>query len=51
MENKIITETVRQCIERELKNGTQLEMRLKTNKDGSEELVVYKKKTEKLNIE
>lgn len=51
MENKIITDAIRERIEKELRKGSKLELRLRSNKDGTEELILYKTQSEKLNIE
>jgi hypothetical protein len=50
MENRIITDDIAKSLEKEIRDGAVLEIRLRTNKDNTEELVVYKKTSQKLNI-
>ena len=50
MENRIITDDIAKSLEKEIRDGAVLEIRLRTNKDNIEELVVYKKTSQKLNI-
>ena len=50
MENRILTDDIAKSLEKEIRDGAVLEIRLRTNKDSTEELVVYKKTSQKLNI-
>lgn len=51
MDKQYITDDVRITIEKALKNGDKIEMRLKKNKDGTEELIIFKSIFQKVNIE